>query len=216
MNLAVLMDMKAIFMVLLTVLSGTINCQCDNNLILNGSFELDSIGEAITAQYWISVEGTPDLDNANDNRPQIGNRNWDGQVLSSSDGGNWQNIAYRVNVSGVQQFEIIGQEVTFEKCIPHILEFEFTSQIIETSQTRNGHSAVDVYLDNLLIHTTELDTTVFTWENVKIKFTPVRKESRLEFHINPNLNFEGANIIKYIAIDGVCLRPIPMGMFCKN
>lgn len=207
---------KRLYLVFIWLLFSTNSfCQCNNNIIKNGSFELDSIGEAITSQFWYAPIGSPDLDNADDDWPQINDQKWDGQVLESEDGGNWQNISYIDLNFGLEVFEGLGQRVTFEKCIPHILEFEFTSQIIETFRTRNGHSAVDVYLDNRLLHTTNIDTSVFTWEKVQIIFTPTNKSAKLEFYVNSSLNYEGIRILKYVGIDGVCLRPVKMGMFCE-
>lgn len=188
--------------------------QCSDNLIKNGSFELDSVGSNITGQYWIN-SGTPDIDNASDNYPNIGgNTVWSDVIINSCDGGNWQNISGIVSLSGNVTLEAIAQEVQLINSVPHLLEFEFTAQSITPSFPGDGYAAIDVYVNNSLLFTTPIDSTLFTWEKYNVTFTPTSDEILIQFKINPSLSIEQGKT-KYVAIDGVCLTPIKTGMFCE-
>lgn len=188
--------------------------QCENNLIKNGSFELDSVGTNITGQYWDNI-GTPDIDNANDSFPNIGgNTVWSDVIINSCDGGNWQNISGIVSLSGNITLEAISQKIQLDNSTPHSLEFEFTAQSITPSFPGKGFAAIDVFIDNSLFFTTPIDSTLFTWEKYSVTFIPKSDEILIEFKINPSLSIEQGKT-KYIAIDGVCLTPIKTGMFCE-
>lgn len=188
--------------------------QCANNLIKNSSFELDSIGENQVGSHWIAVLGSPDIDNALDEFPPIGsNTTWTDTVLSSSDGGNWQNIAGHTSFDSFQSFESVGQEVVLQNSIPHILEFEFTAQDFGPSIMRSAHAAIDVFINNDKVYTSHLDTVLFVWEKVEFSFTPKSKKILIRFMVNPDLDV-ALGKTKYVAIDGVCLRATRMSMFC--
>ena len=181
---------------------------------MNGSFELDSIGENITGMYWKS-ELSPDIDNGLDQFPNVGNSSvmWSDSVLRSNDGGNWQNLSGFVTLNGVATLESIGQQVELQLSTPHELIFEFTAQNTKPSFPGLGYAAIDVFIDGELEYTTNVDSTLFTWEKVNFIFTPKKRTIFIQFKINPVLAFEPGKE-KYIAIDGVCLRPISMGVFC--
>ncbi len=188
--------------------------QCPGNLIKNGSFELDSVGEGVTGMFWYS-NSSPDIDNALDSFANIGvNTVWSDSIISSSNGGNWQNIGGIVTlVVGNTEIECLGQRVTLKESVPHILEFEFTAQNIFPSFPGNAFAAIDVFIDDSLIYTTKVDTTLFTWENVSVTFTPEKSVINIEFKVNLFNPLEPGKA-KYVAIDGVCLKPVETGMFC--
>lgn len=200
--------------VIILLLAG--NCllsQSKNNLIRNGSFEIDSIGQSVSVQFWESVSGTPDIDNAKDAFSVSGNL-WSGVVVSSIDGGNWVNIGGTIPLSGLKAFESIGQVVELSQSIPHKIEFEYTSQSIKPALSDSGYSAIDVYVNYELVYTTPIDSTLFTWNKSSFTFIPQKKINFIQFQINSDLAIEpGRN--KYVAIDGVCVMPIKASMFCE-
>ena len=155
-----------IFISLITLSNG--NSQCEGNLVQNGSFELDSVGENITGRHWIAIQdefnnNSPDIDNADDEFPVIGNNTvWSDTIRSSCNGGNWQNIASITSFSGQTTSESISQEIEFKLCLPHIFEFEFTAQDIKPDFPGRADAAIDVYMDDKLVHTTEVDSSLFT------------------------------------------------------
>lgn len=207
------MNFRLILLTLISLLSNQIVSygQCENNLIKNGSFEIDSIGEGVTGTHWITLSGSPDLDNNIDSLNAFGAA-WNGKVQESFNLGNWQNIGYRA-LNGDTLSEGIGQIVLLEKSIPHKLKFEFASQIYGgNALNRTWFSALDIIIENEIVFTTHLDTTIHTWEIVEFEFTPPKSEIFIEIRINPDLNKEP---FKYVAIDGFCLYPIKIGMFCK-
>lgn len=189
----------------------SLHAQCDNNLIKNGSFELDSIGSPKFATFWDFRSGSSDIENADDDFSELG-LEWGQTPLSSNDGGNWCNIGHFDN-NGDPKNEIVGQTVFLTSSLPHRLEFEFTAQIMGTDQfDLTGYAAIDVFINGELIYTTPLDTTLFTWEKVSITFIPNQNENLIHFRINPDIEVER---VRYVAIDGVCLRPVRTGMFCE-
>lgn len=203
----------------------TIYSQCEGNLIKNGSFELDSVGEGVFGKYWVSGIrpdiNSPDIENANDEFTIIGNpgSTWSDTIRSSCDGGNWQNIASTFSPTiNYFQTESFGQEIILNASVPHILEFEFTAQGIGSNSVGKNHwdyAAIDVFIDYKLVHTTQVDSTFFTWEKSEFLFTPSKKNIFLHFQINP-INYRDSILHrKYVAIDGICVKPVEMGMFCE-
>lgn len=205
--------MKIIALLFLTLLNVGLSSQCESNLIKNGSFELDSIGEGVTGMFWYSNQ-SPDLDNASDNFPNLSTfAIWSDTVISSNDGGNWQNIGGLLTQGGNTVNECLNQRVKLNKSVPHVLNFEFTAQDIIPSARRDAYASINVFIDNELIYTTEIDSTLFSWENASVTFTPKHDEIDIGFKINLYNPAEPGKA-KYVAIDGVCLRPIEMNMFC--
>jgi len=194
----------------------TLNSQCERSIIKNGSFELDSVGAGITGKYWTSIIGSPDIENAGDDiYTPNSNLSWSDEVLNSSNGGNWQIIGLLVSYDGEYSYESFGQEIHFKRCIPHTLEFEFTALNFRQNIRGNGFLAIDVFINDDLIHTTEVDSTLFTFEPISVTFTPKTKVGTISFRINQELNYEPYPAFKFAAIDGICIRPNVMEMFCK-
>jgi hypothetical protein len=198
---------------LLLIVNFSATSQCQGNLIKNGSFELDSVGEAITGTSWETFRGTPDIDNDQDSLTGFGATYDFGFPQSSSDGGNWQGIVYNLAFGASDTFpESFGQSFTFNKSIPHIISFEFASQAFIQIPKEEWYAAVDVLINNELVYTTALDTTLYTFEKVSFPFVPQEQNVTIGFRINPTLNL---SVFKLIAIDGVCIRPIAQGRFCE-
>jgi hypothetical protein len=197
--------------VLCFLVKANLNSQCNDNIFLNPGFEKDTIvGESITGIDWIALQGTPDLENANDSISGTGV--WfTYPIPESSNGGNWQNIAFRV--IGIDTIdERIGQSISFNSLVPHRLSFEFAAQVPTAFLINSSyHAAVDVIANGELIFTTEIDTTLFTWENTSFIFTPKTRETLLEFRINTSGKIER----KYIALDAFCLKPLHLINFCE-
>lgn len=193
------------------IVVSNLNSQCNENIILNPNFEKDSIeGRSITGIDWTTLRGTPDLENANDSISGTGI--WfTFPIPESTNGGNWQNIAF--NVIGIDTIdERVGQNINFNSLIPHRLSFEFAAQVPSRVLINSSyHASVDVLVNEELIFTTEIDTTLFTWEKTSFIFTPKTKETLLEFRINTS----GRTERKYVALDGFCLKPLHLIDFCE-
>jgi hypothetical protein len=221
------MTHKIIFIVIFTCI-GKLYGQCPNNLIRNPGFENDNVGIDITGQYWETINGDPDIDNARDSLATFGSWN-QFPIDSSENGGNWQNIDLTLimdniiinprtgdTINVVQAdtlIESFGQRIHLNPSMPHIIEFEYTAQIFGSNPSgRTWHAAVDVLIDEEIRFTTELDTTVFTWEKASFVFVPTKQNLLISFQLNPHLNPEA---FRYVAIDGVCVRPIQFEGNCE-
>jgi len=187
--------------------------QCASNLIKNGSFELDSVGENITGMFWEQIEGTPDIEDASDLDTPYGATYDSGKPQMSCDGGNWQLIgASFANASGQPTFESIEQTIELTNSVPHQLSFEYCSKAIFSGSEERQYGAIDVFINDELIYTTDLDTTLYSFEKVSTTFTPNIQNITLKFRVSEIVN---PISIKVMGIDGVCLRPIVTGFFCE-
>lgn len=159
--------------------------QCPNNLLVNGSFSSIK-GENITAPGWTS-SGTPDINDEIGPLQTSPGYVWFGLPLASTDSGTWQNLFYNETVS--QSVNVI-QGQTYYFCI------EYASQSIDLNGAPISFPAgLDIYVDGLRF-STDLDTSMFTWEKICLSF--VANSSLATIEIVPSG-------VEYIAIDGACL-----------
>jgi hypothetical protein len=217
-----------IYIIILFTCIGKSYGQCPNNLIRNSGFENDIVGSDITGQFWETINGNPDIDNARDSLAPLGFWN-QFPIDSSENGGNWQNIQLTLIMDNViinpgtgdtinivqadTISESFGQHIVLNSSLPHVIEFEFAAQILGVNPSgRSWHAAVDVLIDEEVRFTTELDTTVFMWKKSSFVFVPTKKDILLSFQINPHLRPE---FVRYVAIDGVCVRPMPYISNCE-
>jgi len=188
--------------------------QCPNNLIKNGSFELDTVGEAITGKFWTTIEGTPDIeDTADSNLPNGATYDF-GEPKSSNDGGNWQILGSYFPESQNQDTlnESIGQIIKLERSIPHKLSFEYVSMAFLDSGIEGWYGAIDVFINGELVFTTDISSSLYNFETAFFTFTPTVQDIILEFRTSKTVN---PTTLKIMGIDGVCLRPVTTGFFCE-
>ena len=168
---------------LIRVLSGM--SQCPNNLLVNGSFSSIE-GENITAPGWTAM-GTPDINNETGPLQTSPGYVWLGLPIASSDGGTWQNLFYNETVS--QPVNVI-QGQTYYFCI------EYASQSIDLNGASISFPAgLDIYVNGMRF-STDLDTSMFSWEKICLSF--VANSNLVTIEIVPS-------DVEYIAIDGACL-----------
>ena len=180
-------------LIIFILISFSLNSQCKGNLIRNSGFELDTVSGSTTGKFWKAVDGTPDLDNSLDSFPSLGGGTWNQFPIDPSPNrGNWQNIGLTLatadtilNSQGDTVLiitadtlrESFGQHIRLQSSLPHILEFEYTAQIVGENRTnRSWHAAVDVLIDGKTVYTSPIDTTVFTWESASFEFIPVKQD----------------------------------------
>lgn len=188
--------------------------QCPENLIKNGSFELDTVGENITAMHWETLEGTPDIENADDLELPNGATYDFGIPESSKDGNNWQLLRSFFPESQNQDTlnESIGQSITFSTSVPHELSFEYASMAFTPTSIDQWLGAIDVLIDGEIIFTTDTNFELYTFEKAFLTFTPDTKNILLEFRTSKVKN---PATLKIMGIDGICLKPITTGFFCE-
>lgn len=188
--------------------------QCPNNLIKNGSFELDSVGEAITGMFWTTLDGTPDIEDAADSNLPNGATYDFGEPKSSDDGGNWQILGSYFPESQNQDTlnESIGQIIKLERSIPHQLSFEYVSMAFLDSGIEGWYGAIDVFINGELYFTTDISSSLYNFETAFFVFTPTVQDILLEFRISKTVN---PTTLKIMGIDGICLKPITTGFFCE-
>ena len=201
--------------ILLTFLISNVSSQCVNNVIRNGSFELDTLGEGVTGKFWELLEGQASIDDASDTITPFGGPYKNGMPQPSSDGGNWQQLYCNTFVvpQGDTLNTRVSQVVELQSSRPHVLEFEFASLSFIGSNPELDYSAIEVLINDELILISKLDTTLYSFERESVVIVPNSKELIIEFRISKEVN---PSFLKLVALDGVCLRPVSMGMFCDN
>jgi hypothetical protein len=198
---------------LLLIINFSANSQCQGNLIKNGSFELDTVSDAVTATFWGAINGTPDIDNDQDSLTGFGSRYVYGLPQSSFDGGNWQSIIFNSSPGVFDTLpESFGQPINFIRPIPHVISFEFAAQAFRSIPLEDWFASIDVLINNEVVYTTAIDSTLYSFEKVSFFYVPEEKNVIIGFRINPILN---RSFYKLVAIDGVCVRPIAQGRFCE-
>lgn len=164
--------------------------QCSNNIIYNGSFELDSTGSGVVSQGW---EGyvDPDLHSIDSQKPSS-QWEWTGNLSLSSQGGNWQNLG------GI---ESISQEVTLQKGLRYLVSFEFVNQPITSDiweTTTVDTAEIVVFINGNLAHRTGYDLSPYSWETSCFSFVADSTQSLVTFTTNGFLN-------TYVALDNICI-----------
>lgn len=208
------MSRYIVIIILLIFLFTDVNSQCLGNMIKNGSFELDSIGEDITGKFWEKLEGTPSIDDGSDAITPFGGPYQHGIPQQSADGGNWQLLYCNTFVvpNGDTVNTRIGQMVELQKSVPHVLSYEFASMAFTQNIKERNYSAINVLINGELVYTSKLDTTMYSFEKESFIIVPKTKDLFMEFRISKEVN---PTFVKIAAIDGVCLIPITTGRFCE-
>ena len=179
------------------IFSNLATSQCEENIITNGSFN-DSLGFNVTATGWLSDLGTthsPDINNDNGilNTTST-NYIWIGNIISSPNGGTWQNIIGP---------EIIYQIVELDLNKTYSLCFEYSAQgitnIADSTLTFDDPVGVEVYVNDSLMIISPIDTTQYTWENYCLEFTVIEVENHIKLKASTN---------SYLGLDGVCLTEV--------
>jgi gliding motility-associated-like protein len=163
--------------------------QCENNLVLNGSFS-DTLGEAHTAANWLIGEHTPDVNSADDTLHTTPCYYWIGTPVASSDGGTWQNVFGPESV-----YQMVNLTVGAE----YRITFEYAAQGIECPEFNmyfEGPVGVQLYLNDSLHATTPQDETQYTWETFCYVFTATTSSVSIIL---------SATDYQYVGIDGFCL-----------
>lgn len=177
--------MKSTLTILLMFYIFDLNGQCTGNLLTNGSFTSPE-GEAVIAQGW-NGQSTPDVNDAAGPLNTTMGYAWTGTPLASSDGGTWQNI--------FSQAEYIQQTVNVAPGQDYMLKFEYTAQGIQSTDfTFTDPVGISIYINDVLVYETPLDTTPFTWEHYCYIFTAESNVLTLKL---------SASATSYAAIDGV-------------
>jgi gliding motility-associated-like protein len=179
----------------LLIFSNFVLGQCENNLILNGSFN-DTVGEAHTALNWLIGDYTPDVNSADEELNSTPCYFWTGTPLASTDGGTWQNIFGP---------ESVYQPVTLTVGAEYQITFEYAAQGIQCPENDfqfNEPVGVNLYFNNDFIISTPLDETQYTWENFCYIFTAT--ESNVSIILM-------ASADQYVGIDGFCLSLNSLG-----
>ena len=161
--------------------------QCDQNLIINGSFD-GPVGWSTNADGWTS-SGDPDLHTTSTSL--FGDLDWSQNPINSKNGGTWQNIS---TVS-----ESLNQNLTLVPGQRYFLQFEFTSHGLIRDQEEpvfQELTGVIVTIGNQVFETA-IDSTAFTWESTCISF--------IAEDVVSLLTFEGSAAQGYLGLDGVCL-----------
>jgi hypothetical protein len=167
-------------------------CQCLDNKLVNGSFDGDLGGNNLAPGWKTSDPYSPDINDANGQlNTSSSTYIWIGEVVSSSNGGTWQNIFGP---------EVIIQKVSLEMDKVYSLCFEYSAQgitnTVDPSLTFDDPVGVEIYINNNLISTSPLDMTQYSWEEYCIEFTAVETENEIKFRPSDN---------SYLGIDGACL-----------
>jgi len=188
--------------------------QCPNNIIKNGSFELDSVGENVTGMFWKNLEGTPDIEDTSDGLTPSGATYDYGIPKKSEDGGYFQLLGNYFPEDQNQDTlnESIGQYISLITSVPHQLSFEYSSLAYTIRNADSWLGAIDVLIDGELVFTTTLNADLYVFEKVFYTFTPSKKNFLIEFRTSRRLN---PATLKIMGIDGICLKPITTGFFCE-
>ncbi|MFN8282268.1 MAG: gliding motility-associated C-terminal domain-containing protein [Chitinophagales bacterium] len=159
--------------------------QCSGNLVVNGSF--DGIpGEDETASGW-SHGSTPDINDASGTLHTTPSYVWTGIPVVSPNGGTWQNIF---------STEYISQIITVVPGTSYTLQFDYAAQGIQSlPMDYQGPVGVNVYINDVLMHTSPLDMTQYSWEHDSYTFIPSGANIVLKFTASKE---------QYVAIDGMC------------
>jgi len=179
---------------LVLLFSNSVISQCEENIIANGSFN-DSLGYNVTAAGWfadLDPSHTPDInDDSGTLYTTSSSYNWIGVPVPSLNGGSWQNIFGP---------EIIYQVVDLDSTKTYSLCFEYAAQGISIPNNPNltfeDPVGVEIFINNSLLSTTPLDSTLYTWESICFEFTPLVTENQIMFKATSD---------NYLAIDGACL-----------
>ena len=160
--------------------------QCAGNVARNGDLS-GTKGVNTTAANWNGYK-TPDI---NDHIGQVNTTLgfiWVGTPLPSPNGGTWQNC---FGDESIEQNLIVVPGETYS------LRFQYAAQGIQATFVYDGPVGVNVYLDSVLIHTTQEDTSQYTWEYSDcINFTAT--SSLVKLKLEPTQS-------QYVGIDGVCI-----------
>lgn len=165
--------------------------QCEGvNFVTNGSF-VSVEGEAITAPGW-TPGITPDVNDENGPLNCTPGYVWTGVPVASSDGGTWQNIYGPETIEQTVQL-MMGQTYT--------LQFEYAAQGImaDTFTYYAAPTGVSVSMNNMLVYTTPLDQSQFSWELASYTFTAPAA--------GVTIRFGESTLTNYVGIDGICLAP---------
>jgi gliding motility-associated-like protein len=174
---------------LLLIYSNVVLGQCENNIVLNGSFN-DTVGEAHTALNWLIGEFTPDVNSADEVLHSTPCYSWTGIPLASSDGGTWQNVFGP---------EAIYQPVVLTVGAEYQITFEYAAQGIQCPENDfyfNEPVGVNLFINNTFLTSTPLDESQYTWETFCYNFTAT--ESNVSIILT-------ASADQYVGIDGFCL-----------
>ncbi|MEM9547972.1 MAG: T9SS type A sorting domain-containing protein [Bacteroidota bacterium] len=163
--------------------------QCEENLLLNGSFT-SLTGKSTVAPSW-NGNITPDVNDAsgflNTSSDQY---NWTGEIISSPNGGTWQNI---FGPESVYQSVVLEMGASYQLCI------EYAAQGISANPelTFNQPVGIRFIINDSTYHTSPKDSTQFTWERACIQFNAIDTLNKIEFQPNDD---------QYLGIDGACLK----------
>lgn len=159
-----------------------------SNVIVNGSF-VSAEGEAVTASGW-TPGSTPDVNDENGPLNCTPGYIWTGVPVASPDGGTWQNL---------YGTESIEQTVALSVGQTYALSFWYAAQgiMVDTTYMFDDPTGFSVYLNGVLVYSTALDQTQYTWEQAIYTFVATTATTTVRF-----MEITGGN---YVAIDGACL-----------
>lgn len=184
--------MKHIILFIILCSSASISAQCPQNILLNGSME-GEIGTSIVVESW---EGTssPDINDDSGNLQTSAGYDWTGTPIASPDGGTWQNI---FGPEVIFQTVELEQGLTYEVCTYYCAQGITAGSAQLTFVDPVG---VIFRINGTEVHTTEEDTSGFSWEYDCFTFFAEKNSTTLQL---------GTTSTNYLALDGVCLQKYP-------
>ena len=173
--------------------------QCDGNILLNGDFESDTIGSRVTGIYW-DATFDPDINGLMSPNPDGPNGSWDwnGSLIPSSYGVQWQNMFGP---------ETISQSVQVQTGKRYLLSFEFANQQIffNTSDNVISSDTVSIVVSINGIPSFESINAydLFVWQSACYSFIIQEDSVTITFEVNTPGGIDRKD--GYIGIDNICL-----------
>ena len=196
------------FVICIQLLIGySLQSQCQNNLLENGSFN-SSLGSDTAATGWIIKDGSPDV-NSMDSLSIL--NLWGSNPVESRDGGTWQSLAGDTLIG--RYTETLCQTITLDDAMPLDLSFEYASHRLLHPHVRDWKGFIRVEVNGTIVYETSITPELDIWYEAKVRIAPPDREMELCF--TGDSDFINTGFI-YMGIDGVCLERIKASMFCKD